>query len=57
MEEFSSDKRTISADQRMICNWFATDFQLQLADLQLQFAIDKRTSRTCYYAQTDMTYK
>ena len=27
-------------------NWFATDFQLQLADLNLQFATDGRTSRT-----------
>ena len=33
-----------TADQRMICNWFATGFRLQLTDLQLQFATDGRTT-------------
>ena len=56
MEELSAIKEP-SADQIMVCNWLATDFQLQLTDFQLQFATDGRTSRACYYTQTDMTYK
>ena len=45
MGELSPDKGTICRSKN-VCNWFATDFQLQLTDLQLQFVTDGCTSRT-----------
>ena len=44
-----------SARQRIICDSFATDFQLQLTDLQLMGAPVE--IYYCYYTQTDMTDK
>ena len=44
-----------SADWRMICHWFKTDFQLQLTDLQLMSPPVELYY--CYYTQTDMTDK